>query len=116
MGLFGIAVGAALSAVRDKVLNPRLVGIGEVSKITYDKHEGVLSLQIVLLGMEDRPITVEARDMEIAPDGSSIRVKSFRSPLPFAHNALNRFATRPFPVPPGMARIALKTAKPVLGL
>lgn len=116
MGLLDMAVGAALNAVRDKALNPRLAGIGQVCQINYDKNKGSLSLQIILVGLEDRPIAVEARDVEIAPDGSSVMVKSFSSPLPFAHNALNRFATRPFPVPEGMARIALKTARAVLGL
>ena len=90
-----------------------LEGLGVVREFSY--KNGRLFLAITLEGLEDHPISIEARDIEIAPDGSSVTVKSLMSDMPFAHNAMNRFARGTFEIPES-GRAFLKSAKCLLGL
>lgn len=104
----------ALNMVKDKFVNPNLDGICTVSDIRY--HDKALSLTLALDGLEDRPIEVTCSDFEIAPDCSTITIHKFESNMPFARNALNRFASGPISIPEGGARTAVCAAKKVLGL
>lgn len=104
----------ALNMVKDKFVNPNLDGICTVSEIRY--HDKALSLTLTLDGLEDRPIEVTCSDFEIAPDCSTITIRQYESNMPFAQNALRRFASRPIPIPEGGARTAMGTARKVLGL
>lgn len=108
------AIKIALQQLKERVLNPNLEGIGIVKDMVYEDKK--LRLTLILAGLEDKPITIQCDDIVIAEDGSSIIVEKFESNMEFARNALNRFATRRFDVPEGMARFALKSAKTVLGL
>lgn len=116
--MFGIfvsgAVTFALNRVKEKFVNPNLDGIGQVREISY--RDKMLLLTLVLEGLEDRPVEIRCSSIEIAPDGSSVRIGGFESNMPFAQNALNRFATEPFAVPEGSARMAVCAAKKLLGL
>lgn len=104
----------ALNGVKDKFMNPNLDGIGVVREISY--RDKMLFLTIALDGLEDRPIDLRCSDIKIAPDGSTITIHGFESNIAFAQNALNRFATRPFKVPEGGARMAVMAVKKALGL
>lgn len=114
MGIRDKAFSIALNSIKDKYMNSHLEGIGVVKSIAY--KDGKLILTVVLEGLEDHPLSIEAGEIEIAPDGSTIKVGKFNANIPFANNALNRFATNKFNVPEGGARTALKTAKTLLGL
>lgn len=103
----------ALNQLREKVMNANLEGIGVVREISF--KNGRLMLNIVLEGLQDRPISIEADQIEIAPDESFVTVKSFKSDMPFVHNALNRFASGPFAIPDDK-RTYIKMARGVLGL
>lgn len=107
-------VSLALSRMKGRYMDANLEGIGTIKDIAY--RQGQLVLTVVLEGLEDRPLTIGASEVEIAPDGSSIKVGKFDSNMAFANNALNRFAVREFPIPEGSARTALKMARTVLGL
>lgn len=87
--------------------------LGVIREFSY--KNGRLFLTIALEGLQDHPISIEAKDIEIAPDGSSITVKSLVSNMPFVHNALNRFASGTFEVPEN-SRAYVKSAKCLLGL
>lgn len=104
----------ALNMVKDKFVNPNLDGICTVNEIRY--HEKALALKLTLDGLEDRPIEIICSDFEIAPDCSTITIRKYESNMPFAQNALNRFASNPIPVPEGGARTAVSAARKVLGL
>lgn len=105
----------ALGAIKEKIVNPNLEGIGTIKAISYT--QGEISLTLVLMGLEDRPINLRASEIAIAPDGSSITVGRFESDMAFVQNGLDKFlAGRPFEIPEGSPRMALKTAKTVLGL
>lgn len=114
MGFFkDKAVSLALIVIKEKVVNPNLEGIGTVREISY--KNGKILLTVILEGLEDHPLSIEASDIEIAPDASTIKVNKFAANIPFAHNALNRFAVTEFNIPEEN-RYALKTAKTILGL
>lgn len=104
----------ALAKIRKKYVDPVLEGIGVVREISL--RNGSLYLVLVLEGLEDRPIDVRCSDIEIAPDGSQIRIGKFESNMPFAQTALNRFGVRPIPIPEGNARVGVVAAKKALGL
>lgn len=104
----------ALNVVKDKFVNPNLDGICTVSEIRY--RDKALALNLTLDGLEDRPIEVTCSDIEIAPDCSTITIHKYESNMPFAQNALSRFASDPIPIPEGGARTAVCAAKKVLGL
>lgn len=90
-----------------------LEGLAVIREFSWKNKK--LFITLVLEGLPDNPISVEASDLEIAPDCSSIIVKSFKSDMPFVHNALKRFAEGSFDVPEG-ARAQVKNVKCLLGL
>lgn len=108
------AIAVALNQIKERFVNPNIDGIGVVKSLSYD--QGKIQLTVILEGLEDHPLAIEASDIEIAPDGSTIKVGNFMSNLAFAHNALNKFAVREFEVPEGSARTGLLMAKKVMGL
>lgn len=104
----------ALNGLKEKFVNPNLEGIATVREIAY--RDKMLFLTLILEGLEDKPIEVWGSGVEIAADGSSIKISKYESNMPFAKTALNRFATMPIPVPEGAARLATIAAKKALGL
>lgn len=104
----------ALTGLKEKLVNPNLEGIGRVTEISF--KDKTVFVTVVLDGLETQPIEACCRKIEIAPDGSSIKLSDFDAKLPFAKNALNRFAARPFDIPEGKARAALIAAKKTFGL
>lgn len=107
-------ISMALNGVKEKVVNPNLEGIGVVKEISF--RDKKLHLKLVLDGLEDKVIEISCSKVTIAPDGSSVGLSGFSSNMPFAENALNRFAPKAFSVPDGAGRIALVAARKVLGL
>ncbi len=107
-------ISMALNSLKEKFVNPNIEGIGTVKAISYADKQ--LHLTLVLVGLEDRDIDITCKDISIAEDGSSVMVGAYTSNMPFAENALNRFASQPFEVPEGAARGALVMAKKALGL
>lgn len=105
--------GDAGQPATEQTMDINLEGLGVVREFSY--KNGRLCLTIALEGLEDHPISIEAKDIEIAPDGSSVTVKSLMSDMPFAHNALNRFARGTFEIPES-GRAILKSVKCLLGL
>lgn len=88
----------ALNKIKEKIVDPEIDGIGVVKEIRY--KDGKALLTIALEGLEDRPITVEASDIVIAQDGSSITINTFNSNMPFAKKGLTRFlAGKSLPIP-----------------
>lgn len=104
----------ALNIAKDKFVNPNLEGICTVNEISY--RDKALALTLTLDGLEDHPIEVTCSEIEIAPDCSTITIHKYESNMPFAQNALRRFACKPIPIPEGGARTAVCTARKVLGL
>lgn len=102
----------ALNAINEKYIGPNLAGIGKITEIAYRDKKLFLTLQ--LDGMENRPAHICASDIKIEKDGSRISVGQFESDMAFIQNALNRFATRPFDIPEGAARIAVSGAAKLL--
>ena len=103
-----------MGTFREWLMGEYLDGIGVIRELTW--KDGVLHLEIILNGLEDRPIDVSARDIEIAPDASAITIRSFESNMPFAQTALSRYATRTFAVPEGKGRSAVKALAKALGI
>lgn len=115
MGLMDLPVKIALGKVKDSVINPQLEGIGVLEELAWkDGHvRGILRLA----DLEDQPIEIDASDIVIAPDGSSVRIGSFQSNKKFVANAVKRFALgKEFPIPEGGARTVALTAKKLLKL
>ncbi len=104
----------ALNSLKEKYVDPNIEGIGKVKAISYQNKQ--LYLTVVLDGLENIDINVTCKDISIAKDNSSITIGSYTSNMPFAENALNRFARKPFDVPEGAARTVLSGAKIALGL
>lgn len=109
-----MAVSVALNGLKEKLVNPNLEGIGKVTEISF--KDKTIFVTVVLEGLEDTPIEACCRKIEIAPDGSSVTLADFDSKLPFAKNALNRFAAKTFDIPEGKTRSALAAAKKTFGL
>lgn len=107
------AVTLTLKTLKGKYMDSLIDGLGEIKSIRY--QDGKIMLTVVLEGLEGTPIQIAVEEIEIAPDGSSIKIKKFQSSMPFVHNALNRFAVREFKVP-DKAKSALLMAKKALGL
>lgn len=100
--------------IRGKIVNPNLEGIGVVKEIRY--KDKIFTLTVELAGLEDKPITLYATDIDIADDGSSVAVRKFASNMPFMQAALSRFlAGTPIAIPADN-RDHLITAKKLLGL
>ena len=115
MGLLDMAVGVALNQVRDKVVNPKLTGIGEVEAITYKDKQ--LCVKMRLEDLEEHPLEVACTDIELAPDGSNVKIGSFKANKKFMQAALDQYvAGKPIAIPEGGARLAVLGAKKVLGL
>lgn len=113
--LKNMAAKKALNFFKEKVVNPNLDGIGVITSISLlDK---MLYLTLMLDGLGETEIIITGKGISIAEDGSSITVQSFKSNMPFAENALNRFAAgRAFAVPEGKARDYAGMAKKLFGL
>lgn len=90
-----------------------LDGLGVIREMSF--KDRTLFIRLELEGLPDQPIAITAEDVAIAPDGSELFVKSFKSDMPFLHTALNRFASGPFAIPQD-AREMLKAARSVLNL
>lgn len=112
MAIFG---NMAFESLKKMVINPAIKGIGTVRSISYKDHR--LSLTATLDGLDGVLIEITCGTVIIAGDGSSVTVADFTSNMPFAENALNRFAARAYAIPDNsVARGALKTAKKVMGI
>ena len=112
MSLFG---DMAMEGLKKTLINPAIKGIGEITDITFKNRE--LRLTLLLDGLEDKPVEVICRSVFISPAGDSVTVGDFSSNMPFAQNALNRFAARTYEVPDNpLAKTALKTARKFMGL
>lgn len=104
----------ALTGLKEKLVNPNLEGIGRVTDISF--KDKTIFVTLVLDGLENQPIEACCRKIEVAPDGSSVKLSDFDSKLPFVKNALNRFAARSFDIPEGKVRALLAAAKRTFGL
>lgn len=92
---------------------PSLEGIARIVELCW--RNGELRVVLQLEGLPDRPLEICARDIEISGDCSQLRVHGFAANMAFAQNALNRFAARPFSIPPGV-RPAVAVLRDALGL
>lgn len=90
-----------------------LDGLGVIRELSF--RDRTMFITMELEGLPDKPISITAEEVAIAPDGSELSVKSFKSDMPFLHAALNRFAAGPFAIP-AEARGMLKAARSVLDL
>lgn len=96
-------------------MNPSLEGIGVVREISWKDRK--LGIVLELSGLEGKPIALTAEEIEISPDGSSVRIHNFSANMDFAQNALSRFvAGKTFDIPEGGARLALVNAKKLFDL
>lgn len=98
---------------KERKMDINLDGLGVIREFSW--KNGRLLLTIALEGLPDHPISVEASDIEIAPDCSFVTVKSLKSDMPFVHNAMNRFINGKFEIPE-KARGYLKNVKCLLGV
>lgn len=114
MGLADLAVNAAISGMLDKFVNPKIAGIGKVKKLWHKDNKFYAT--VVLDDLEDNPIDIEASDIKVAPDYSSVTVGKYEANKAFAKNALNKFATKPIPVPDGATRLAFSGVAKMLKL
>lgn len=81
-----------------------LARYGKVRGIALENGE--LRLSLALNGLE-REVEIRCADIDIAEDGSTVRIGTFHSDLTCAEQALNDFATSPFPISSSTARAAL---------
>lgn len=72
-----------------------LARYGKVKALALENGE--LRLTLALNGL-DRDVEIRCSDIDIADDGSSVRIGAFRSDLVCAEQALNDFATSPFTI------------------
>lgn len=108
-------VQTALNKVREKMINPRLEGIGTVEQLTIKGKE--IFLIIKLAGMENTPIDVTGSEISIAEDGSSVTIGKFESNMPWVQNALDMFmANRPMSIDDADVRKAAVVARKIFGL
>lgn len=107
------AIKFVLSSLREWIMDEYLEGIGVIKELVW--KDQALQVTLELNGLA-QPITITAKDIDIAPDASSITVKTYTANMPFVDVALNRFATQTFAVPAGKGRLALQAAKKALGL
>lgn len=77
---------------------------GKVKGVALENGE--LRLTLAPNGL-DRDVEIRCSDIDIADDGSSVRIGTFRSDLACAEQALNDFATSPFSITHRGARAAL---------
>lgn len=108
------AVAIALDQIRQRMINPGLKGIAEARDLCF--KDGQISATVILEGLEDRPVDIVCENINVDSDGTGISVGNFESNMPFVQNALKLIEGRKFPVPTGMARAALSTAKKLLNL
>lgn len=94
-------------------MNPNLEGIGSVRSINY--RDGKLWITIILEGLEDHPLEIEAENIKISADGSAVEIGRYAANIAFAQNALNQFGKK-FSIPEGKSRTGLLMAKKILGL
>lgn len=108
------AINLGLDALKERLMGEYLEGIGVIRELVWKDRQ--LHVEILLNGLEDRPIRITAKDIEIAPDASSIRINAYESDMPFAAAALNRYAARSFAIPEGKARVAAQAARKALAV
>lgn len=115
MGLMDIPIKLALNKAKESYINPQLEGIGTLEDLVW--KDGAIHGTLLLVDMEDQPIEVEASNIKIAPDASSISIGSLRSNKRFVANGLKRFVEgKEFPIPEGAPRTAALAAKKLLRL
>ena len=90
-----------------------LDGLGVIRELSF--RDRTLFITLELEGLPDKPISITAEEIAIAPDGSELTIKGFKSDMPFLHTALNRFAGGPFAIPEE-ARAMLMAAGSLLNL
>lgn len=115
MGLLEMGMKLPLKMLKDTVINPRLQGIGKVEDLSY--HDRRLFARLRLEGLDDRPLEVTCEDIQLAEDGSWLRIGRFEANLKFMQTALDRYvAGQTIAVPEGPARTAVIGARKLLKL
>lgn len=95
------------------VVNPMIAEFGTLVDVGYTN--GLLTCTLTLLGMEDVPLTVTCSSITIADDASTVTLGGFSANKPFLQNALNTFASKPFPIPnTPLVRASIKILKGLL--
>ena len=115
MGLLNFGVQMALNGIKDKVMNPKLEGIGTIEEFSY--RDKKLFCKLRLEGLEDHPLEVLCEDISVADDGSSLAINKFMANKKFLQTALDNFMVgRVIEIPEGAARMGVIAAKKILGL
>lgn len=115
MGILNFGVQIALNRIKEKVMNPRLDGIGTIEEFAYKDKK--LFCKLRLEGLEDHPLEVVCEDIRIAEDGSNLIINKFIANKKFLQTTLDNFmAGRIIEIPEGGARLGVVAAKKLLGL
>ena len=103
-----------MDKVRDKVINPRLEGVGKLEDLDWKDRK--LTGRLLLDGLEHEPLELACEEISLAPDGSSVTVGKFTANKKFAQTALDRYlAGKPIHVPEGAPRLAVSGLAKLLG-
>ena len=111
MGLFdGLASMMAGSAGKN-LINQHIAKYGRLTSLFI--KDGQVRAGLLLNGL-DREISVSCASVDIAEDGSTIRLGDFSANVPCIEQALNDFCTRTFEVKSQRAQYALIALRKLL--
>lgn len=112
MGIFdGIASMMTDSAAKS-LINKRIERYGKLKSLFI--QDGEIKASLILNGLSDREVAITCATVEIAEDGSSIRLGDFNSNVACIEQALNDFCTRSFEVKSTPAQVALMGVRKLL--
>lgn len=112
MGIFdGLASMMADSAAKS-LINKHIERYGKLKSLFI--QNGEIKAGLILNGLSDREVAISCASVEIAEDGSSIRLGDFKSNVSCIEQALNDFCTRTFEVKSTPAQVALMGVRQLL--
>ena len=112
MGFFdGLASMMADSAAKS-LINRHIERYGKLKSLII--QNGDIKASLLLNGLSDREVAISCASVEIAEDGSSVRLGDFSSNVSCIEQALNDFCTRTFEVTATPAQVALRGVRKLL--
>lgn len=105
-------VSLASDSVGKEIINQYIAKYGKVKSL-YLK-DGKINVSLILNGFDDKEICISCASVDIAEDGSQIRLCDFRANVPCIEQALNDFCPSFFPVKSTKAQRFVVMAKKLL--
>lgn len=112
MGFFDSLASMMADSAGKNLINQHIAKYGKLKSLFL--QDGEIKASLILNGLSDREIAISCGSVDIAEDGSQVRLGDFSSNVSCIEQALNDFCTRTFEVRSTRAQLALMAARKLL--